>query len=63
MDVLHAGDELLGVLARGEETAAGVVPEQLDEGIGGSPGLVGPFRLPRGLAEAREGLYEPGVIG
>jgi hypothetical protein len=61
--LLLAGDELLGVVAGGEDAAVGRVPEPLEQGVGRGRRRLGPTGLAGGLAEAGEGVDEGGVVG
>ena len=62
-DVLGPDDERLGVPAGGEEAAAVIVMEQLEESIGGVGGPLCPDGFAGELAQAGEAVDEPGVVG
>ena len=61
--VLRAGDERLGVVAGGEHAAVVVVPEELEQRVGGRPRLGDPASLAGGLGQAGEGVDERAVVG
>ena len=56
-------DQLLGVVAGREQPAGLVVPEQIEQGVGGGSGLVDPAGLPGRLGQSGEGVDERGVVG
>ncbi len=61
--VLLAGDERLGVVAGGEHPALLVVPEPVEQGVGGGSGLADPAGLAGALGQPGEAVDQGGVVG